>query len=1209
MDIYLASDEYATALHYYTNNCAVVGNGDPSNIEHTNEYVSEGKEVVFGETADKDEYLSAGWIEPSTTDNTDDDDSDYPEDVFDQSGEEEYYAVDGLIDPNTIDESEEDDDVYTGNVFSVDAPGVDTRSNVFCGKDTMRFAMKNLRVLKLGNDHMTGHHCRMMLHINHRLQRDMWLQKIRPPAPPIQVLAVNRFDIGVDEDFADVDLQTSRPNPPPVPYWIRDKLEKAKVLRDEKRQTPPSQRQIRFQKIAKSHVTALHDTGNSPYTIPTMKTKPKMPKVTDPFVFDCDRNEKVKRTRESHKEKNNGVIHTRTSNAHSLECINPKGPPTVYPEAQAASTTILYTSIGFQDRLGVLQRDILSDNVEDPLIRLVLPNEVTPDKFCELCVGELQCDIPPLQCKRECDSMDVSDTSSICCGTKNLKRHPHQRCLTCCLEFLGEDLVNVPRDGPFRPIADGNAFLVNSKRMLRGPIPVRDLFPGDWIRVNATEKHATVVLIRDDIIKFQEFDVPEYNTGQDIEERLYKEFGDITNNPDGDLWYCLVEKNAHILSESSMVNWHTSAERLHASFQRTQISKKKYVRMRTEVVASVRYREQAAMCKKRRFCTLYRESLPLHWYRVSIPREPTDWTLHLNLPKVSFLALYNEHERDRHVTFDEPSHTYHIFGKKSLGSVTGVIHGYCHPFDPDDAITKMQNSRYWPRPEYIRCPALRFVVETINTTFIPPYRDHLMSILADKKLDEAKLCNLLSSMKTKNIAISALVGRLSLSRDEIKEKWKNEGLKAANKGTYMHWQIEAFMNRVPIELESPELKLFMMFLSHIHGQEAYRTEWVVWTDDEKLCGSIDFVSRHPDGKLSLYDWKRTKKLPESYQSFNDRRMLSPLDHLPDCKGMCYRLQMNMYRSILEKHYGFEVMSMHVVCLHPENEKPFIDDVPVMNDEVDLIMADRRILAYNTTRMTEEDYLSRDPWVGAGGFDDSQDDKDMDEDGMEDETLPLQSLALSSDRTDDGPAGIEETQPILDDTQVRHDTAESSQVRETVASANADSCALSQLADPYDNDPIDSGAVADQSNVHVQQSNDLEAANEDDILVVEDAKALQSKLAGRLMFPGASESDGLFDDMLAKTTTLLSGIQSSNPRSETLQVIGGIIVETDNITKHIKERVADWTDEMQRLVCGAIVVYRSRFSDIVAVELVKLMWIILGGLLMLELLNGFCKFHK
>ena len=64
-----------------------------------------------------------------------------------------------------------------------------------------------------------------------------------------------------------------------------------------------------------------------------------------------------------------------------------------------------------------------------------------------------------------------------------------------------------------------------------------------------------------------------------------------------------------------------------------------------------------------------------------------------------------------------------------------------------------------------------------------------------------------------------------------------------------------------------------------------------------------------------------------------QRMCAPLAHLDDCTGMHYRLQLNVYKFILERYYGQHVVGMYVVCIHPDNgDSAFVDDVPHMEVE-------------------------------------------------------------------------------------------------------------------------------------------------------------------------------------------------------------------------------------------------------------------------------------
>lgn len=72
--------------------------------------------------------------------------------------------------------------------------------------------------------------------------------------------------------------------------------------------------------------------------------------------------------------------------------------------------------------------------------------------------------------------------------------------------------------------------------------------------------------------------------------------------------------------------------------------------------------------------------------------------------------------------------------------------------------------------------------------------------------------------------------------------------------------IEAYLNRCPIDPDTPEFRLFKQFLSGLGGLTAYRTEWMIYADAENLAGSIDFCAQDSDGALILFDWKRSKDI-------------------------------------------------------------------------------------------------------------------------------------------------------------------------------------------------------------------------------------------------------------------------------------------------------------------------------------------------------------
>ena len=132
----------------------------------------------------------------------------------------------------------------------------------------------------------------------------------------------------------------------------------------------------------------------------------------------------------------------------------------------------------------------------------------------------------------------------------------------------------------------------------------------------------------------------------------------------------------------------------------------------------------------------------------------------------------------------------------------------------------------------------------------------------------------------------------------------------------MHFLFEAHVNGYVVPKTSPEFSMLETFLRSMQGWRAFRTEWVIFGEEENIAGSIDLTAQNATGQLALIDWKRTSSLDSKF--FSPWKMLPPLNHVPDCAVWHYRLQLNIYRYILEKYYGF-VALMLVVCTRPDQQ--------------------------------------------------------------------------------------------------------------------------------------------------------------------------------------------------------------------------------------------------------------------------------------------------
>jgi len=245
----------------------------------------------------------------------------------------------------------------------------------------------------------------------------------------------------------------------------------------------------------------------------------------------------------------------------------------------------------------------------------------------------------------------------------------------------------------------------------------------------------------------------------------------------------------------------------------------------------------------------------------------------------------NRHKRDKRVRFIELGHQYFIDGDcTNIVSSTSLIHKYFGAFDAEGIAN-----------------------------------------------------NIAKSAKCKN---DKSYKYYQMSADEIKEMWNKSGKEASNLGTIMHEKIEYFYNDNEVELleNEKEFEYFLNFYEDHQDLQIYRTEWVVFVEDLRLCGSIDATFINEDGTLSLMDWKRSKEI--KFDSFDSKTAKVPLHHLPDCNYSQYSLQLNLYRRILEDYYGKTVKDMHLVVCHPNNRNYIKIPVRKMDKEIDIIFKQR-----------------------------------------------------------------------------------------------------------------------------------------------------------------------------------------------------------------------------------------------------------------------------
>lgn len=166
---------------------------------------------------------------------------------------------------------------------------------------------------------------------------------------------------------------------------------------------------------------------------------------------------------------------------------------------------------------------------------------------------------------------------------------------------------------------------------------------------------------------------------------------------------------------------------------------------------------------------------------------------------------------------------------------------------------------------------------------------------------------------------------------------------AAEKGTYLHNQIELFLKKAAFDSDLKEFELFLDFYDkEIKPRNLlfFDAERMIFSDKYNVAGTIDclFKKENKDEYVML-DWKRSKKLiidgrPKIY---GYGYALSELNTLDNSSYNRYCLQQNIYKHIVETEHSMKISSMKLVVLHENYSNYYVVNVPAMKRETNIIL--------------------------------------------------------------------------------------------------------------------------------------------------------------------------------------------------------------------------------------------------------------------------------
>ncbi|MCR9226159.1 MAG: hypothetical protein NXH90_01890 [Flavobacteriaceae bacterium] len=177
--------------------------------------------------------------------------------------------------------------------------------------------------------------------------------------------------------------------------------------------------------------------------------------------------------------------------------------------------------------------------------------------------------------------------------------------------------------------------------------------------------------------------------------------------------------------------------------------------------------------------------------------------------------------------------------------------------------------------------------------------------------------------------------------DILTEFIKNRD-EAAEKGTYLHTQIENFLKGKKYDDKSKEFTMFKQFYQKVvlgQGFVFVEAEKRVLLEEYNIAGTVDAIFKKPNkNEYLIVDWKRSKKLlidghPKKY-GFG--HALSELCNLDNSSYYKYALQQNIYKYILENNYKMPISSMNLIVLHESFNQYYRINLPNMDKEISII---------------------------------------------------------------------------------------------------------------------------------------------------------------------------------------------------------------------------------------------------------------------------------
>lgn len=181
------------------------------------------------------------------------------------------------------------------------------------------------------------------------------------------------------------------------------------------------------------------------------------------------------------------------------------------------------------------------------------------------------------------------------------------------------------------------------------------------------------------------------------------------------------------------------------------------------------------------------------------------------------------------------------------------------------------------------------------------------------------------------------------TEEDVLDEYLTNRDEAAEKGTFLHNQIENFLKGVDYDSNTIEFQQFLDFYKKeisTRNLTFSDAEKMIFSNKHNVAGTIDCLfKKNNNGEYVMLDWKRSKKLIIDGQPriYGYGYALSELNSLDNSSYYRYCLQQNIYKYLAETEYSMKISSMKLVVLHENYPDYYVVNVPELKRETNIIL--------------------------------------------------------------------------------------------------------------------------------------------------------------------------------------------------------------------------------------------------------------------------------